>query len=574
MNLFRKLFLRFSDPLLKKCLWHRNYSASTGTSTSPAWLNKLLYCDCAYTAPAYQSSDSNYANYLWEHSFLNCIEKRQRQRSIKYWSYQPLISIQLAVFKVDIGQLNACLDSVARQLYPHWQLCIVEDGSEITAIRDALTAFKKRFPGKVKLVLRDDNQGITATSQEAFSLSDGEYIALLDHDDCLAPEALYEVAKSLNQHPETDWVYSDNDKLDSSGLRCCLHAKPDWSPELLLTYNYILHLSVIRRSLIVRAGGFRAGFEGSQDHDLYLRLAELSSNIRHIPRVLYSWRQSADSVALNPENKGYAFEAALRALNSALERRGEQGLASHPKHSWLGSYQIIRSIGKPKIDVIFLLTPSNELRTSHSLTGQKGVTLTSQLFISPNKKAGDTLYELINRCQSDYILLLSPLVQFTGSNQLFNLCNNLVPSGVALSAAKISHQNNQVDHCGLAYQHGLYCYPLRDWPTGLDGMGAYGALPRNISINSPLINLVKAKEILPYLEILKHYSSVSAWLIALALELKAHQQRLVADGGVSILYLTAEPYELILPAQDKVLLARDYPDFLTTDDPLYHQQMN
>ena len=373
---------------------------------------------------------------------------------------------------------------------------------------------------------------------------------------------------------DADWVYSDNDKLDSSDLRCCWHAKPAWSPELLLTYNYILHLSVIRRSLIEQAGGFRTGFEGSQDHDLYLRLAELSSNIRHIPRILYSWRQSADSVALNPENIGYAYEAALRALNSALERRGEQGLASHPKHSWLGSYQIIRSIGKPKIDVIFLSTPSNALRTSHSLTGQKGVTLTSQLFISPNKKAGDTLYELINCCQSGYILLLSPLVQFTGSNQLLILCNNLVPSGVALSTAKISHQNNQVDHCGLAYQHGLYCYPLRDWPTGLDGMGAYGALPRNISINSPLINLVKAKEIRPYLEKLKHYASVSAWLVALALELKAHQQRLVADGGISILYLPMEPYQLTLPEQDKLLLAQNYPDFFMTNDLLYHQQMN
>ena len=129
------------------------------------------------------------------------------------------------------------------------------------------------------------------------------------------------MVKLLNQQPDTDWVYSDNDKLDSSGLRCCLHAKPAWSPELLLTYNYILHLSVIRRSLIEQAGGFRMGFEGSQDHDLYLRLAELSSNIRHIPRTLYSWRQSADSVALNPKNKTYAYDAALRALNSALVRR-------------------------------------------------------------------------------------------------------------------------------------------------------------------------------------------------------------------------------------------------------------
>lgn len=571
MNLFRKLFLRLNDPLLKQCLWHRGYNLSTGRSTSPSWLNKLMYCDCAYTVQTYQSADPNYTRYLWEHSFLSCIEKRQRQRSIKYWSYKPLISIQLTVFKVDIEQLNACLDSVARQLYPHWQLCIVEDGSDVPAIKEALTAFKKRFPDQVKLILRDDNQGITATSQEVFSLSEGEYIALLDHDDYLAPEALYEVVKLLNQQPDTDWVYSDNDKLDSSGLRCCLHAKPAWSPELLLTYNYILHLSVIRRSLIEQAGGFRMGFEGSQDHDLYLRLAELSSNIRHIPRILYSWRQSADSVALNPENKTYAYDAALRALNSALVRRDEHGLASHPKHSWLGSYQIIRAIGKPKIDTIFLSTQEN---ASHNLALQQGVTITSQLSLPANEKAGCALHRLIKHCQSDYILLLSPLIQFTETKQLFNLCNNLIPSGVALSTAKISHKNNQVDHCGLAYQHSLCCYPLRDWPKDLDGMGAYGALPRNISINSPLINLVKAKKIRPYLEKLEHYASIQAWLIGLALELKTHQLRLVADGGISLLYLPMEPYQLILPERDKALLMQNYPYFFTTRDPLYHHQMN
>ncbi|MCF7970029.1 MAG: glycosyltransferase [Methylococcaceae bacterium] len=573
MNLFRKLFLRLSDPLLKQCLWHRSYNLNTGTSTSPAWLNKLMYCDCAYTAQAYQSSDSNYTHYLWKHSFLSCIEKRQRQRSIKYWSYQPLISIQLAVFKVDIGQLHACLDSVARQLYPHWQLCIIEDGSQMPTIRETLTAFKNRFPEQVKLVFRDDNQGITATSQEAFMLSEGEYIALLDHDDYLAPEALYEVVKLLNQQPDTDWIYSDNDKLDSSGLRCCLHAKPAWSPELLLTYNYILHLSVIRRSLIERAGGFRAGFEGSQDHDLYLRLAELSSKIKHIPRVLYSWRQSADSVALNPENKSYAYDAALRALNAALVRRGENGLASHPKHSWLGSYQIIRVIEQPSIDVILLSTENTELPILNSLKRQSGIAITSQSWLTQAENAGNELQALINKCQSTYVLLLSPLVEFTDAQQLFNLATHLAPSGIALSTAKINHQNNQVDHCGLAYQQGLLRYPLRGWAKDLDGMGAYGALPRNISLSSPLINLIKTTTLQQVLDNLSNYTSVAAWFLALAFELKNLQQRLVVDGGISLLYTPTEPYQLTLPDLDKALLQHNYPVFFTTDDSLYHQQM-
>ena len=574
MNLFRRVFLRLSDPLLKKCLWQRSYDIDAQKSKSPAWLDKLMYCDCAHAIHHYQSTEPGYRHYLWNHNFLGCIEKRQRQRTVKHWRHKPVVSIQLPVFKVDIGQLQACLDSVARQLYPHWQLCIVEDGCGISTIRETLLAFRDRFPDKVKIALRDDNRGITASSQEAFELTDGDYVAFLDHDDYLAPEALYEVVKLINLHPDTDWIYSDNDKIDSHGLRCCLHAKPAWSPELLMTYNYILHLSVIRRSLIQQAGGFREGFEGSQDHDLYLRISELSDKIRHIPHVLYSWRQSAASVALNPENKRYAYDSALRALNAALQRRGETGYATHPEHSWLGSYQIIRQLEKPDIDVILLGTNCTNTSVLRMLEQQTGVSINKYSWLEPDESAGHSLSTLIENCQAPYLLLLAPSIQFNKPGQLFDMAANLSPAGVAITTAKIVNSAGRVDHCGLAYQHGKLSYPLRGWEKDLDGIGAYGALPRNISITSPLISLCKTKELQNLVARLACYQEIPAWFIGLSLELLAKRLRISVDGGIATLDTATEPYRITLSDHDEYLLQTNYPCYFNSDDPLYHHQMN
>ncbi len=572
MNFVRKVFLRVSDPILKKCFWLRFYNKKSHRSSSPKWLNQLMYCDCEQEILRYRSAEQVYPSYLFQHSFLSCIEKRQRQRSVKHWQYKPLISIQLSVYKVELAQLKACLDSVARQLYPHWQLCIVEDGSGVSEIKKTLADFENQFSDQVKLVCHEDNRGITVSSQEATALTEGDYIALLDHDDYLAPEALYEVVKLINQHPETDWIYSDNDQIDSHGLRCCHHAKPAWSPELLMTYNYVLHLSVIRRTTMLQAGGFRLGFEGSQDYDLYLRLSELSDKIRHIPRVLYSWRQSENSVSLNPENKSYAFDAALRALNSAIERRGEVGRASYPEYSWLGSYQINRQFErKPEIDVVHL---STEHLSLSKLSKQTGISITSQASLATDQSIGKELYSLINKCNSPYILLLTPEIKFKSNKQLLKMVAQLIPNGVVACTVKIVNNNGQVDHCGLAYQQGCFKYPLRDWDMNMDGIGAYGALPRNISLISPLISLYKTKEIQRLAEKLVNYQAFSAWTIALCLEIQASKLRITVDAAVAVNYVHEPPYKLVLSNEDKVLLQKNYPDFFNDSDPLYHYQMN
>jgi O-antigen biosynthesis protein len=176
---------------------------------------------------------------------------------------------------------------------------------------------------RIKIVYREKNGHISAASNSALTLAEGEYAALLDHDDRLAPEALYEVVDLLNRHPDADMVYSDEDKIDAGGRRHMPFFKPDWSPDTYLSQNYTCHLGIYRLSLVREIGGFRVGYEGSQDYDLVLRLTEKTERIYHIPKVLYHWRSIRASAAMDAGAKKYAYQAGLKALQDAVKRRGE-----------------------------------------------------------------------------------------------------------------------------------------------------------------------------------------------------------------------------------------------------------
>ncbi len=184
-----------------------------------------------------------------------------------------LISVVMPVYNTDAELLREAVASVQAQLYPHWELCIADDCSTLPHVHELLAEFAEDT--RIKVVRRRANGHISAATNSALALAQGEFVALMDHDDVLPPHALYEVAAELDAYPETDLVYSDEDKIDESGRRFAPYCKPDWNYDLLLGQNYINHLAVFRRSLIERAGGMREGFEGSQDHDLVLRCAAL-----------------------------------------------------------------------------------------------------------------------------------------------------------------------------------------------------------------------------------------------------------------------------------------------------------
>lgn len=232
----------------------------------------------------------------------------------------PSVSIALPVHDPELRDLERAVASVDRQVWPHRELCVVDDGSrnpEVVAFLDALA----RRPD-VRFARHAEAGGIATATNAAIGLARGEFILFLDHDDELVDEALAELVRVVQKHPDADLVYSDHDVVDREGARIGLDLKPDWSPELLLSYMYVGHAKMFRTELLRGLGGLRPGFEGSADHDLLLRLAERSDRVHHVPRVLYHWRAARSSMAHHSEQKAYAFESGRRAVADAVARRG------------------------------------------------------------------------------------------------------------------------------------------------------------------------------------------------------------------------------------------------------------
>ena len=236
---------------------------------------------------------------------------------------RPRFSIVMPVYDTPEPYLRAALDSVLEQLYPDWELCIADDASPAPHVARVLADYAGRDP-RIKVVRRERNGHIAAASNSALELATGEFVVLMDHDDILPPHALYMVADMIGRHPDSDILYSDEDKIDAAGKRYDPHFKSDYNPDLLLGQNMINHLGVFRRSLIQAVGGFRTGFEGSQDYDLTLRAIEATTpaRIRHIPFILYHWRVFASSTAFSTVDLPRATAAAHRALTEHFERCG------------------------------------------------------------------------------------------------------------------------------------------------------------------------------------------------------------------------------------------------------------
>ncbi|MBV8069191.1 MAG: glycosyltransferase [Acidobacteriaceae bacterium] len=238
-------------------------------------------------------------------------------------AYRPLISILMPVFNTDPTELRAAIESILNQSYSNWELCIADDCSSRADIREILEGFSAQDE-RIKVAFQQQRGGISRACNAAWELAKGDYVCFVDHDDTLAPHALAYVCEALNRDPEGDLLYSDEDKIDARGRRFEPFFKPDWSPDLLLSENYICHLLVIRSELAAKVGRLNPDFDGSQDYDLILRATAQANRILHIPRVLYHWRASADSTASTIENKEYALEAAQRTLTSYCRQIGRE----------------------------------------------------------------------------------------------------------------------------------------------------------------------------------------------------------------------------------------------------------
>ncbi len=269
------------------------------------------------------SKDSKYQQWLNKH-YPRQIDLTRMSETLSLLSYQPKISIIVPVYNPPEAFFRQAIESVLKQIYPDWELCLADDCSTKPYVKEILEEYAQK-DSRIKVVFRQENGHISRASNSALEIATGEYIALLDHDDLLAPHALYEIVRLLNEHPEADMIYSDEDKIDENNWHKDPFFKMDWCPDSFLTRMYTCHLGVYRRSIVTEIGNFRAGLEGSQDYDLVLRFTEKTDKIFHIPKVLYHWRIHSESAASGTSAKPYAYEAAQKALSEALVRRKEPG---------------------------------------------------------------------------------------------------------------------------------------------------------------------------------------------------------------------------------------------------------
>ena len=246
-------------------------------------------------------------------------EVRRIQHEISFFSQKPVVSIVMPIYNVEPKWLEKAVSSVKSQLYPKWELCMADDGSSREDTREKIRKLAEKDT-RIKAVFLKKNSGISACSNAAVRLSCGEYLTFLDHDDELAPDALYEMVKSICE-TGADILYSDEELISERDRIVSAHFKPDFSPDLLFSHNYITHLLVLKTSIFHKTGGFDSRCDGAQDYDLVLKATDESKKIFHIPRALYRWRCIPGSTSVDPGAKGYAHEAGRRALQASLDRK-------------------------------------------------------------------------------------------------------------------------------------------------------------------------------------------------------------------------------------------------------------
>ena len=286
----------------------------------------------------------------WYEAYVPDEAALEKQRH-HHFEYSPLISVAVPAYRTPEKFLAQMIDSLLAQTYGNWELCIANGSPEDGAMKKVLEEYTKK-DSRIRVSELTENKGIAGNTNAALEMARGEFVGLLDHDDLLAPNALYEIVRALDEDRTLDAVYTDEDKVTTElDEHFQPHLKPDFNLDLLRSNNYICHFFVVRRSIVQKVGGFRQEFDGAQDHDFIFRCIETAEKVGHIPEILYHWRTHKASTADNPASKMYAFDAGKRAIEAHLKRTGTEGTVSHTPD--LGFFRVKYPVqGQPLVSII------------------------------------------------------------------------------------------------------------------------------------------------------------------------------------------------------------------------------
>ena len=411
----------------------------------------------------------------WFEKHKPSAEELERQRK-KKWKNPPLISVAVPAYRTPPGFLEQMILSVKEQTYPHWELCIVNASRG----EDGMEQVLGRYAGgdeRIRVKNLEENLGIAGNTNEALEMARGEFVGLLDHDDLLAPQALFRIAEALTADPQADAVYTDEDKVTTDlSEHFQPHFKPDFNLDLLRSNNYITHFFVVRTRLAREAGGFCREFDGAQDYDFIFRCTEEAKKVLHVPEVLYHWRTHKASTADNPASKMYAFEAGKRAIEAHLARCGQEGTVSLRKD--LGFYRVEYPVqGEPLVSILIPNRDQKEtLEKCLNSIWEKSTYNNYEILIVENNSSSPEIfnyyreiekrpgvqiltwkegfnYSAINNfgeksAAGDYLLFLNNDVEVINPRWIEELLGNCQRKEVGIVGAKLYYPDDTIQHAG------------------------------------------------------------------------------------------------------------------------------
>lgn len=516
LTIYRKV-KRYSKNFLKNML-----------KDGPIVTFKRIFNKIKHTIEHRQQLDKEknpYKYWLRKHE-ITLNKRSQIKKELGNLEYKPLISIIMPVYNVDVKWIKEAIKSIKKQIYTNWELCIADDASTDPKLISYLHRISKN--PRIKVTFRKKNGHISEASNTALELAEGEYVALMDNDDIIHPQALAQVVKLLNEKPTTDFIYSDEDKIDMKGKRVEPFFKPDWSPDLFMSTNYMSHLSVIRKKLVDEVGGFRKGYEGSQDYDLFLRITEKTNNIEHIPDVLYSWRKIPGSTASEYSDKGYAKETTIKALTDALKRRKTDG--NTYEGLFPGSFRVKYEIkGNPLISILIPTLDKYDYieRCISSLLEKTTYKNIEVLIIDTGSKDQKVLnyykdlkqdsririlewkgkfnYSGVNNfgvknAKGEYIVLLNNDTEIISPNWIEGMLEHAQRKEVGAVGVKLFYPNNTIQHAGVILGvnggtgRGVAGHAFKFFPREIQGFPVQKDIIKNYSAVTAACLMVSKKK--------------------------------------------------------------------------------
>lgn len=420
----------------------------------------------------FQADDVDYEE--WYKNHKPTMEELQSQREAKF-DYEPMISILVPVYNTPEEFLKQMIQSVRKQTYDNWELCIANANPANETVAEILRISSTKDE-RIKVKDVPENEGIAQNTNAVLAIATGDYIGLLDHDDLLTPDALYEVVKMINENDRPQVLYSDEDKITMDlSEHFQPHMKPDYNKDLLRSNNYITHFFVAERMLVEEVGGEDGEYNGAQDYDLILKCTERAKGIAHIPRILYHWRVHKASTADNPASKMYAFDAGKRAIEDHLKRCGEIGKVSHEKD--LGFYRVKYQVqGSPLISIIIPNKDQVESLDKCLRSIEKSSYKNYEIIIVENNSTEDETFAYYKKIESDkirivywsdefnysainnfgvkhargdYLLLLNNDVEVIATDWLEELTANCQRKDVGIVGARLYYPDDTIQHAGI-----------------------------------------------------------------------------------------------------------------------------